>query len=275
MSFSHTRAVVTGGGNGLGRAFCQKLAEEGARIVVSDIDMPAAEDTAAMVRRSGGEAQVVRCDVRDVDEVAALEEAARGWFGDTDLLINNAGVAVAGPIGTVSIEDWRWVVDINLWGVIHGCHVFVPSMRSRGEGYVLNVASAAGLLNPPDMGPYNVTKAAVVGLSETLAAEAKNDGIHVTVLCPTFFQTGIMDNSRGPMDPKGAAVARKLMARSKIQAPEVATAGLDAVAAGRLYCVPMVDGRSLWRIKRAIPNRFGEVTSKLLQSRLLNNLRSR
>ena len=154
------RAVVTGAGSGLGRAFCLELARaRHARIVCADIDEAAARRTAAEV---GGTA--VRCDVARVEEVEALADAAERALGGVDLVINNAGVAVGGRIGEVGLDDWRWIMGVNLWGVIYGCHVFAPRLRAQGRGHILNVASAAGLLAPPGMGPYNVTKAAVVAL---------------------------------------------------------------------------------------------------------------
>src|SRR6185312_10510780 len=112
------------------------------------------------------------------------------------LVINNAGVAVGGRVGEVALDDWRWIMGVNLWGVIHGCHVFATQLRAQGSGHILNVASAAGLLAPPGMAPYNVTKAAVVALSETLRGELRDAGVGVTVLCPTFFRTNIAASSR-------------------------------------------------------------------------------
>ena len=163
------RAVVTGAGSGLGRAFCHELRKRGARLICADIDEAAAQKTAAEV---GGTA--VRCDVAKIEDVEALAAAADRALGGVDLVINNAGVAVAGHVGDVSLDDWRWIMGVNLWGVIYGCHVFAPRLRKQGRGHILNVASAAGLLAPPGMAPYNVTKAAVVALSETLCAELKS-----------------------------------------------------------------------------------------------------
>lgn len=263
MAFEGGTAVVTGGAHGLGRAFCEELGRRRARVLIGDINREGAEETARRVRELGGDARVEVCDVREASQVEALAEAADGWLGATDLLINNAGVAVSGPIGEVSLEDWKWQIDINLWGVVYGCHHWVPRMKRRGRGHVINVASAAGLLTPPQLGPYNVAKAGVVALSETMHAELKKQGIHVTALCPTFFVTGIVDAARGLQDEKTRAVTRRMMERSKIQAPEVAVAALEAVARGRLYCVPMRDGRVSWRMKRAMPGRFYDLLSRI------------
>jgi NAD(P)-dependent dehydrogenase (short-subunit alcohol dehydrogenase family) len=249
-------AVVTGAGSGLGRAFCEELGARGARVVVSDVDEAAAADTAERVRRAGGDAHVVRCDVADPAQVAALADAARAWTGDVELVINNAGVAVAGRLEQIPLADWEWIMGINLWGVIHGCRAFVPAMRARKRGWIINVASAAGLLATPKMAPYNVTKAGVVALSETLHAELAGDGIHVSVLCPTFFQTNIARGSRGQVDQKMRNLMEKLMARSRVQAPDVARAALAGVAKNQLYVVPMADGRAMWRLKRLAPERF-------------------
>ncbi len=254
----HPRAVVTGAGRGLGRALALALARRGGRVVVSDIEREGAEETARLVREAGGEAHVVLCDVRERSAVFALAEAAEARLGAVDLVCNNAGVAVAGPFEEVSNEDWRWVVDINLMGVVYGCQAFAPGMLARRSGFILNVASAAGIVSTPRMAPYNTTKAAVVALSETLHAELHDRNIAVSVLCPTFFETGIMEASRGPMSAREKGKASKAMRLSKVQAPDVARAALDGLERGELYVLPMRDARVFWRLKRTQPQAFAD-----------------
>lgn len=249
------RVVVTGAGGGLGRAFCLELAARRARIVAADIDEAAAESTAAAVRAAGGEARVTVCDVAKLADVERLGALADEAFGGADLLINNAGVAVAGPMEEVALADWEWIMGINLWGVVYGCRTFIPRFKQQRSGAILNVASAAGLLNMPEMGPYNVTKAGVVALSETLCAELVPHNISVTVLCPTFFQTNIVKSGRNT-HPNQAQFAEKLMARAKLQADGVARHALAAVDAGELFALPHRDGAWLWRLKRLAPERF-------------------
>lgn len=254
MSLDRRRAVVTGAGSGLGRAFCLELAKRGGSLVVSDVDRASAEETASKVRELGGKAVVATCDVRVFADVAALGKLADSEYGGADMVINNAGVAVSGEIGKVSPADWKWVLDINVLGVAHGLEVFVPRFRAQGSGYVINVASAAGLVSTSNLGPYNTSKAAVVAMSETLAAEVRGTGIHVTVLCPTFFQTNIMTSGRGSTDEKQQRLVAMLMKSSKLQAHDVARIALEHVDANKLFCVPMADGRVMWRIKRAAPS---------------------
>ena len=272
MAFENATAVVTGGGSGLGRAFCAELGRARARVLIADVNADGAEETAELVRQAGGEARVATIDVADRGQVESLATIAGEWLGDTDLLINNAGVAVSGPIGDVTLEDWKWQIDINLWGVIYGCHYFVPRMKKRRRGHVINVASAAGLLAPPQLGPYNVAKAGVVALSETLYAETKKLGVKVTVLCPSFFRTNIADSGRGVVDEKSRAALVRLMDRSKVQAPEVARAALGACTKGQLYCVPMTDAQVSWRLKRAIPGRFYDLLSRATDQRRVMKL---
>ncbi len=272
MSFpTPFRAVITGAGSGLGRALALDLSGRGASVVVSDIDPSSAEETAALLRTQGTRAEVIPCDVTDRDAVFGLVDEAERRLGGVDLLANNAGVAVGGPFEEISIEDWRWAVDINLWGVIYGCQAAVPKMKAQGHGYILNVASAAGLLAPPVMSAYNVTKAGVVSLSESLYSEYKSSGIRVTVLCPTFFKTNIVGSGRGATTAKDDAQITRWMERSKVQAPNVAKAGVDAVRDGKLYVQPMRDGRMAWRLKRTHPQRFYDKLSgaheKYLQRR--------
>ncbi|MEM7435589.1 MAG: SDR family NAD(P)-dependent oxidoreductase [Myxococcota bacterium] len=249
-------AVVTGAGSGLGRSLALELAGRGASLAISDIQLDTAEETAELVRRRGARAEVIACDVTNREQVFDLMNEAEARLGGVDMVCNNAGVAVGGPFGEISMDDWRWVVDINLWGVIYGCQAAIPKMRDRGRGYVLNVASAAGLLSPPGMSAYNVTKAGVVSLSETLYAEFRSAGIHVSVLCPTFFLTNIVNGGRGAAPDGQEAQIRKWMERSKVQAPEVAKAAVDALDNRQLYVQPMADGRNAWRLKRLAPQRF-------------------
>lgn len=259
--------MITGGSSGLGKAFCEELGKKKARILIGDLDTEGAEVTAELVRSKGGDARVVACDVRDPKAVEGLADTAKRWFGDTDLLINNAGVAVSGPVGEVPLEDWRWVLDINLWGVIYGCHIFAPRMKARRNGYIINVASAAGLVSAPEMAPYCVSKAGVVALSETMYAELRPLGVRVTVLCPTFFATGILDAARQHSRRTDALeVAKAAMKNSKVQANDVARAALKCSAKGELYALPMRDGRVLWRLKRANPTTFATLMTKAAQN---------
>jgi NAD(P)-dependent dehydrogenase (short-subunit alcohol dehydrogenase family) len=263
MSLPSTpRTVVTGAGSGLGRALCQELARRGARIVVSDIDLDAA---AATVSRLGSAtAYAVRCDVTQLAEVERLAAECDRLLGGVDLVINNAGVAVGGLVGEVSIDNWAWIIGINLWGPIHGCHVFVPRLRAQRSGHILNVASTAGLITSPGLSPYCVTKSGVVALSETLWAELAEDGVGVSVLCPTFFQTNIVESARVDGDPTLLDPARELMAGARLQADAVARLALDGVARGDLYILPHADGRWLWRLKRLHPAGFNRLATKLL-----------
>jgi NAD(P)-dependent dehydrogenase (short-subunit alcohol dehydrogenase family) len=258
-----TRAVVTGAGSGLGRALANAISARGGTVVVSDVRVAAAEETAAAIRGAGGVAHVLACDVTRSDDVARLATQARRLVGDVDLLVNNAGIGAGGEIGTVSLDVWERAVAVNLWGVVYGCHHFVPAMRARRRGHVLNVASAAAFGSAPGMGPYNVTKSAVVALSETLAAEVSGDGVGVTALCPGFFRTNILADSVGTLSDGQRRFVEAEMARSKHDAGGVARIALAAVERGRLYAVPHAEIRWLWRAKRLAPGVFARLAGSL------------
>jgi len=252
---SQPRAVVTGGAGGLGRAFCLALARRGARVLVADRDLAGAEETVRLVDAAGAVGHAVRCDVSDHHEVAALLDQADGKLGGVDLVVNNAGVAVAGPVGQVPLENWDWIVSINLMGVVYGCHYFVPRFLSQ----------RSGLISAPGMAPYNATKAAVVSLSETLAGELLDSGVGVSVLCPTFFRTNIMASSRrSGLDAGMETTVTQRMDASRLQADDVARIALEECDRGRLYIVPMSDGRWGWRMKRLMPERFASIGARML-----------
>ncbi|MFO0592280.1 MAG: SDR family NAD(P)-dependent oxidoreductase [Polyangiaceae bacterium] len=252
---TNPRAVVTGGGSGIGRAFCLALARRGGSVLVADISLATAEETAALVRSAGGKAVAVQCDVANRDHVFGLPALMKQHFGGTDVVINNAGVAVSGPVAEIPIADWDWLMAINLRGVIDGCLAFIPDLRAQRGGHIINVASAAGLLCAPPLAPYNVAKAGVVALSESLSVELGVEGIGVSVLCPTFIRTNIAKSGRayGKGSKEGADA---MMARAKLTPDDIAEHTLRAADKGRLYVVPHADGLWGWRMKRADPEAF-------------------
>lgn len=248
------RSVITGAGSGFGRAMALELAGRGARLLLTDISETGVEETCSLARAKGAEATSMIVDVRDPAQVEAMSARADQLWGGTDVLANNAGVAVAGAMGEIPLEDWRWQIDINLMGVIHGCHFFVPKMKKQNRGWILNVASLAGIVSAPMMGPYNVTKAGVIALSETLATELAPQDIRVTALCPSFFRTNIHKGARSTAAL--SARTEKLVTRSKWSAEEIAAIALRGLERGELYVMPQQDAKAIWRMKRALGGRF-------------------
>lgn len=250
---SQASAVVTGAGSGIGRSFAVELAARGGRVVCADINLATAQDTVDLIDAAGGKALAVRCDVSLLADVEALAVVAEDWLqGQVDLVINNAGVGAGGQlIGETPIADWQWTLSINLWGIVHGCHVFAPKLRALGHGGIINVCSTASFAAAPKMGPYNVSKAAALALSETLAAEMAGTGVAVTALCPTWVKTNIA--SSGRISASSSRLAEKLMARFGVAPERVAKTTLDALDRSRLYVLPQLDARMVWRSKRLAP----------------------
>ncbi|MGO3326100.1 SDR family NAD(P)-dependent oxidoreductase [Gordonia sp. (in: high G+C Gram-positive bacteria)] len=246
-------AVVTGAGSGIGRAFAVELAARGGHVVCADIDPERAAETAEMISATGGRAVAQFCDVSVLDDVVKLADVAVTEFGGPPtLVVNNAGVGIGGrPVGEIGMDDWNWALGINLWGVIHGCETFAPLIRAAGQGGVINVASAAGFAAAPMMGPYNVGKAGVMSLSETLSAEMSGTRVAVTVLCPTFVKTNVARDGRITDDGRG--LADWLMEKTGHSPESVAAATLDANDLGRLYVVPQIDATVVWHLKRHLP----------------------
>lgn len=246
-------AVVTGAGSGIGKAFALEIARRGGKVVCSDINLSTAETTAAEIQAAGGKALALQCDVSELAAVERLATEAEQWLQrPVDLVVNNAGVGIGGkPIGEIAIEDWQWTVGVNLWGVVHGCHVFAPKLRAQGKGGIINVCSTASFAAAPLMGPYNLTKAAVLALSETLAAEMAGTGISVTALCPTFVKTNITRDGR--IAESASRFAQRLMDITGVSADSVARKTLDAADRGQLYVLPQLDARLVWRMKRLAP----------------------
>ncbi|GGO94320.1 putative short-chain dehydrogenase/reductase [Nocardioides phosphati] len=256
---SGAAAVVTGAGSGIGRAFAVELARRGARVVCSDINQDSAQATVALVEAAGGTGLPVPCDVGSSENVAALRDRSLEWFdGAPTLLINNAGIGAGGhSVGRSSLADWERTLQINLWGVIYGCHHFLPVMKQAGRGGVINVASAAGFAAGPRMAAYNVSKAGVMSLSETLAAELAGTGLRVTMLCPTFVKTNIFSGEL--IEASAAGTASRIAGFMGMSPEKVARMTLDGHDRGRLYVVPQLDARAIWLAKRLTPTSHARV----------------
>ncbi|HAV5331532.1 SDR family NAD(P)-dependent oxidoreductase [Acinetobacter baumannii] len=251
-------AVVTGAGSGIGRSFAVELAKRGGSVVCADINLEAAEETVKLIEQLGQKAFAVQCDVGQAEQVQALADQAEQLLDHpVTLIINNAGVGLGGKFDEMSLEDWKWCMHVNLWGVIHGCHAFVPKFNKLGYGAIINVASAASYTAAPEMSVYNVTKAGVLALSETLSAELRKFNIKVNVLCPTLVPTNIIKNGRIPGRYSKLA-DHALMNYAMTTSDAVATLTLNRLDRGQLYTTPQIDAKLFWLMKRTSPTLYAK-----------------
>jgi len=257
-------AAVTGAAGGLGRAMALVFAGEGMHAALADVDEPGLQSTLNEVRSRGVSAFAMRVDVSRYQEVESFCSKAIAQFGATHVVCNNAGVSPLGAVWENTLADWQWILGVNLWGVIHGVRAFVPGLLAQGEGHVVNTASVAGLISPPGMGAYNVTKHAVVALSESLYHDLRLRGspVGVSVLCPAYVPTGIADSERnrprellnpGKSPSKEEAMLKKAVASGKLSADDVARAVVAAVKEERFYVLTHP------RIKGAIRARMEDI----------------
>jgi NAD(P)-dependent dehydrogenase (short-subunit alcohol dehydrogenase family) len=247
QEFRDKVAVITGGASGMGRAFADRFAAEGMKVALGDIEEPELARAVDELKAAGADAIGVRTDVADIDDVAALRDRALEAFGAVHIVCNNAGVA-GGAVVDTPIEVWRWVLGVNLWGVIHGCNVFLPLLLEQDEGHVVNTASVAGLGGAAGLGVYCTTKFAVVGLSESLHHDLAERQSHVgvSVLCPGFVQTRIFESHRNMPDEVRASVAadeasvdvQRTVVGLGIPATEAAEAVFAAIRDNRFFVLP-------------------------------------
>jgi NAD(P)-dependent dehydrogenase (short-subunit alcohol dehydrogenase family) len=261
-------AIVTGAASGLGRAMALAFAAEGMHVALADVDEANLARAADEVRARGVRAIARRIDVSKGEQVDALAQAAVGELGGAHVVCNNAGVSPLGAVWENTVADWQWTLGVNLWGVIHGVRAFTPRLLAQDEGHIVNTASVAGLISPSGTGAYNVSKHAVVALSETLHHDlaVRRSQVGVSVLCPAYVPTGISESERNrppelenPAHEKSPellareAMLRKAVQSGRISAAQVAQAVVAAVKEGRFYILTHA------RIKPAIRGRMEDI----------------
>jgi NAD(P)-dependent dehydrogenase (short-subunit alcohol dehydrogenase family) len=259
-------AVVTGAASGLGRSMALAFAAEGMHLALADVDENGLKETQEAAIRRGVHAFTMRVDVSKATEVDAFAARTLAELRAIHVVCNNAGVSPLGAAWETSIADWQWILGVNLWGVIHGVRAFTPHLLAQDEGHIVNTASVSGLISPPGSGAYNVTKHAVVTLSESLHHDLRerNSAVGVSVLCPAYVPTGIVDSERSrpkdlPASQKSKetlareAMLRKAVTSGKVSADQVALAVVQAVKNDRFYILTHP------RIKGAIQARMEDI----------------
>ena len=254
------RVLITGGASGLGKAMAERYLDAGARVLITDVHQERGEQTEFELR-TRGDVHFVKANICVDQDWDMLAEWCNTHWQGLDVLVNNAGVASAGRVDKTSIEDWDWIIDINLKGIVRGLRSMVPIMKKQGSGQIINIASLAAIANAPAMGSYNVTKASVVALSETMRHELSAYGIHTAVVCPSFFQTNLAESLRTP-EPGMEQTVRKLLAGGKLTAEDVADYIYRSADKKQFLILPHKEGRMLYRIKKFLPFLYNREAGK-------------
>lgn len=257
MGFDGANAIVTGGASGIGLAMSQRLTELGAKVVVADIDRELGERSAASIG-----SEFCHVDVADPDSVKELVNSTAERHGCVDYLFNNAGIAVIGTVQDTPLEDWYRVLDINVRGVVHGIHAAYPLFIEQGFGHIVNTASIAGLIPCPGLVAYSASKHAVVGMSTGLRAEAAKHGVKVSVVCPGFVRTPILDNAFVHGQSRDE-VANKANKTPWADPADVAREILIGVKRNKAIIVVTRHGKVLNQLHRLLPGAFNWASNRL------------
>lgn len=270
------RVLITGAGSGLGKSLALLFAKNGWRVACTDLKGDSAAQTLHEIERAGGSGLAFAQDVGQDNAFDDVIATLREQWGGLDVLVNNAGVATAGTVADSPISQWRFAININLMGCVRGARAVAPLLSEQGGGHIVNVASFAGIANPPAMASYNVTKAGVISLSESLRFELAPHGVGVSVACPSFFKTNLMETSSAQNRDSSAApqmqkIVGLLMDRATVTADDVAADIYDAVLKDRFLVITHPDARQRYHLKRIAPEMYfkfaRKATEKFLQKK--------
>lgn len=250
--FKQERVLITGGASGLGRALAEHWAQTGAKVCIADLNAERADEVLAAIKPHAADVIFCQCDITNQDHVEAVRDTLLKEWGGVDVVVNNAGVATGGAVADEPMEQWQWVFDINLFGLVRFTKVFTPIFKQQGRGYFLNVASQAGLTAMPMMGSYCAVKAAVVSFSESMRLELVDDNIGVSVLCPAFFRTNLHESVRSD-NPVMHSVVNKLLERGSMTAQQVAEIAYEGVQNGKFMIQTHKEGKQATRLRRWLP----------------------
>lgn len=247
--------AISGAGSGFGAALAHKYASDGWKVAITDIDEDRARQVLFEIQQLGGEGFSMLLDTTRSDHWQQLEDDVMERWGGLQVLVNNAGVAAAGNVEDTSIEDWQWILDIDLMGVVRGCHRFARMFKQQGSGHIVNVSSFAGLAGLPFIASYGVAKAGVVALSEALRVEMHPHGVGVTVACPAFVRTRLLDTFRSTK-PDTLATVNRWMDESGVSADDVAEDIQKAVEENTFLLLTHASTRKAWKMKRWFPEKY-------------------
>lgn len=243
-----------------------RFAQAGCRVCIADVNAERAQETLALIDDTPGEGFFESLDVTSTAAFQKAKVACEDVWGGTDILINNAGVASGGPFDWLSDEDWDYVMNINFKGVLRGCQTFVPAFKAQGHGHLVNIASMAGLLNPPGMSNYNVSKAAVVSLSESLAVELAPYKVGVTCVCPSFFRTNLAESMRTPDKSTEVSLAKLMDSSSDITADDIADQVYHAVMNKQFLLLPHEKAKEAYAFKCRDLDAYQQSSLKMAES---------
>ncbi len=253
--FTKKRVLITGGASGLGKAIVMKFAKLGWKIAVVDINIEGAKQVADDANKLGAEAIALYCNIGEDEHFISIAKDLKDRWDGLDIIINNAGIATTGMMVDCTPEQWHRAINLNLTSVYRGCNYWLPLMSQDGPGHIVNTASAAGIMLAPSMLSYNVSKAGVVALSDTLRSELAYRNIGVSVICPAFFKTNLLD-SMSPSEQGFKPLVEKWMESSKITADDVAMDVIKGIEKDTFMVISHDYARKAYRFKRFFPKMF-------------------
>jgi NAD(P)-dependent dehydrogenase (short-subunit alcohol dehydrogenase family) len=264
-------AIITGSASGLGRELAVQLAAQGWHLALVDLDESANRQTLQLVESAGGAGQLIHMDVADVAQWRQMVDRLQADWPRLDLLINNAGVACSGEVDAMPLENWQWLLGVNLHGVIYGCHTCLPWLKANsGRAHLINIASVAAVLTGPAMAAYNVAKAGVLALSETLLCELHGTHVKLTVACPGFFASNLLDRGRF-LTAFERSTADRYTATSRMNSQQIAARILRDAFRGKSHVVVPLRARCLWHVRRLLPSVWLRLVGVGYRRALLND----